>query len=222
MTKPDYDEECQKSLGAYIPNQFRKKFFTPFHEYVEFVGKPFVVLGPDKKASKKLEEFEYMYRIRFEDGTEMTACGEEVCLTASDPNPVLDSEIIGESPDGRPILKLEDGTFQVQPHDDNYWITIETLDEVQEAYQHPENYPNPWDTPMQSFPTGKRYGEPVYSGYCDLCRATERELFGYVIDDPTGRDAERHITACRLAGCFHTPIYYSEKEIDEPIDHEGQ
>lgn len=153
MTKTNYHEECKKSDWSYIPNKFRTHFVSPFDQYARYIGKRFTVLGPDKESSKDLDDFEYTYKIRFKDGTEITAWGEEVCVADPDP-PLYDYEIIGDSPDGcRPILKLHDGKFQVQPCDDNYWITVDSLEEVQEAYQHPEKFPNPWDTPMKSFST---------------------------------------------------------------------
>ena len=44
-------------------------------------------------------------------------------------------------------------------------------------------------------------------GYCARCRAKEMELFGDVLNVAD----DRHIEACREAGCGHPPFYASEK-----------
>lgn len=49
--------------------------------------------------------------------------------------------VIEITPNGREIRRRsEDGKFEVQPHNDNYWIAVDTLDQARDAYQHPERY----------------------------------------------------------------------------------
>lgn len=53
----------------------------------------------------------------------------------------MKTEVVVEyTPNGREIRMGTDGKYHVQPHDDNYWITVETLDGAREAYWHPEWY----------------------------------------------------------------------------------
>ena len=49
------------------------------------------------------------------------------------------SHVLCMTPNGREIRRTHDGRIEVQPHDDNYWITVDTLDEAFRAY-HPD-----WD-----------------------------------------------------------------------------
>jgi len=48
--------------------------------------------------------------------------------------------VVEHTPNGREIRQQVDGRFAVQPHNDNYWIVVDTLDEARDAYEHPENY----------------------------------------------------------------------------------
>lgn len=50
-------------------------------------------------------------------------------------------EVVGETPNGREIRKnLTTGKFEVQPHNDNYWLAVDTIEQARDAYEHPENY----------------------------------------------------------------------------------
>lgn len=50
--------------------------------------------------------------------------------------------IAAETPNGRDIRATADG-FEVQPHNDNYWLKTKTLAEAFDAFEHPENYRSP-------------------------------------------------------------------------------
>ena len=65
---------------SYTADVFRQFFTTPFEDYKEHIGKRFTVLGPDRESEKNLEYAEEMYKIRFDDGIEITAWGHEVCV----------------------------------------------------------------------------------------------------------------------------------------------
>ena len=77
-------EECRKMDWPYVPDVFWERFVSPFEQYGYHVGQRFTVLGRDLEAEGKLEEHEFMYRIRFEDATEITAWGEEVCVASDE------------------------------------------------------------------------------------------------------------------------------------------
>jgi len=68
----------------YHEDQFREFFTSPFDQYKDRIGQRFTVLGHDTEAEQDVVDgggnFEEMYKIRFEDGTEITAWGHEVCL----------------------------------------------------------------------------------------------------------------------------------------------
>lgn len=49
------------------------------------------------------------------------------------------SVIIARSPNGRNIVADHEG-IRVQPHNDNYWITVKSVEEAMNAYFHPEEY----------------------------------------------------------------------------------
>lgn len=72
----------------YNPDIFRTYFTSPFDQYKHRIGQAFVVLGHDTESEKDLEQFENMYRIRFEDGEEITAWGHEVCELIETPETV--------------------------------------------------------------------------------------------------------------------------------------
>ena len=63
----------------YTPGNFRKTFRTPFDQYAHRIGHGFTVVRELTAEKKQLDEDEPMYRIRFEDGAEIDAWGEEVC-----------------------------------------------------------------------------------------------------------------------------------------------
>ncbi len=87
-TPEQAQDDCALSNFDYEPDTFRKFFTTPFDQYKEHVGKAFTVLGHDTEAEQQVVddggEFEEMYRIRLEDGTEITAWGHEVCVLKYD------------------------------------------------------------------------------------------------------------------------------------------
>jgi hypothetical protein len=80
----DTPEQAEKDRSItnldYEPGVFRRYFTSPFDQYKERIGQAFTVLGRDEEAEAGLENHEDMYRIRFEDGTEITAWGHEVCV----------------------------------------------------------------------------------------------------------------------------------------------
>jgi hypothetical protein len=80
-------QESRKKWWGYVPDHFRDRFVSPFEQYAERVGQPFVVLGRDFDAEANLDEHELLYRIRFPDGTEITAWGEEVCVDSLNHKP---------------------------------------------------------------------------------------------------------------------------------------
>ncbi len=49
------------------------------------------------------------------------------------------SHVACHTPNGREIRELPGGKFEVQPHNDNYWIECATLEDAYRAY-HPD-----WD-----------------------------------------------------------------------------
>jgi len=73
-------EENNKVDWPYVPDVFRERFVSPFEQYADRVGQRFTILGRDLESEEKLDQHEFMYRIRFEDATEITALGEEVCV----------------------------------------------------------------------------------------------------------------------------------------------
>jgi hypothetical protein len=78
-------ESAAKRFWPYTVDVFRERFVSPFQRYASRIGQRFTVLGHDTEAENDLEQFEPMYRIRFEDGTEITAWGEEVCVADEEP-----------------------------------------------------------------------------------------------------------------------------------------
>lgn len=50
------------------------------------------------------------------------------------------STAVEQTPNGREIRKRPDGKYEVQPHNDNYWIVVDTLEQARDAYEHPERY----------------------------------------------------------------------------------
>jgi len=60
---------------TYKPGRFRRRFWTPYEQYRARMGQRFkVVRGHRRRVPGGL-----LYRVRFEDGTEIDAWGEEVC-----------------------------------------------------------------------------------------------------------------------------------------------
>jgi len=88
-TLPEQDRERKAfpSPCNYTPGNFRQTFRTPFEQYAHRIGHKFTVVkeytheelfGPGGLL-EGWEEGDTMYRIRFEDGSEIVAWGEEVC-----------------------------------------------------------------------------------------------------------------------------------------------
>ena len=92
MTEEEATEACRaesrKHVWPYVPGVFRERFVSPFEQYADRVGQRFTVLK--EYAEEELygeggmlrgwEPGDTMYRIRFTDGTEIDAWGEEVCV----------------------------------------------------------------------------------------------------------------------------------------------
>lgn len=92
-TEPTYQYASSAQLAeqASFPNpcdytvgNFRKTFRTPFLEYAHRIGHNFTVIRELTDKEKDLEDnSDLMYLIRFEDGSEIVAWGEEVCELAT-------------------------------------------------------------------------------------------------------------------------------------------
>ena len=52
----------------------------------------------------------------------------------------------------------------------------------------------------------------IVSGYCDLCRAKEREMYGEVLSEY----GQRHYEACNKGACTHPVFYVFNKIVKEP------
>jgi hypothetical protein len=50
---------------------------------------------------------------------------------------------VSSTPNGRDI-RLVKGGFIVQPRDDNYWITVPSIDDAMDAFEHPEKHRAEW------------------------------------------------------------------------------
>ena len=72
--KEAFPNPCHYTVG-----NFRTTFRTPFEQYAHRNGHGFTVLRELSAEEKQLEHDEPMYLIRFDDGAEITAWGEEVC-----------------------------------------------------------------------------------------------------------------------------------------------
>lgn len=49
--------------------------------------------------------------------------------------------VVDQTPNGRTIrFNRKTGEYEVQPHNDNYWISCNPLEEAHEAYNHPERF----------------------------------------------------------------------------------
>lgn len=68
----------------YTPGSFRKVFWSPYEQYKDRVGQTFEVLGHNVIAEDELEQDTGvrpdLYCIRFSDGFEISAWGEEICV----------------------------------------------------------------------------------------------------------------------------------------------
>ena len=49
--------------------------------------------------------------------------------------------VIDKTENGRDVLlDCRTGIYSVQPHNDNYWIEVESLEKAHDAFYHPEKY----------------------------------------------------------------------------------
>jgi hypothetical protein len=86
-TKPEQDQERARFPNPcdYTPGNFRQTFRSPFEQYAHRIGNRFTVIyayTPEELSRMQglpEDETDPMYRIRFEDGAEIDAWGEEVC-----------------------------------------------------------------------------------------------------------------------------------------------
>jgi hypothetical protein len=49
-------------------------------------------------------------------------------------------EMVEHTPNGREIRRTANGKYVVQPHNDNYWISCDTLEDARLAYERPADY----------------------------------------------------------------------------------
>lgn len=79
--------------------------------------------------------------IKFEgkNGLEQTAYGPPHHIAMFLLENGYNSVIIARSPNGRNVIADNEGVH-VQPHNDNYWITVGSVEEAMDAYLHPEKY----------------------------------------------------------------------------------
>lgn len=84
QTRGDLTEDRERAFvndcfDTYEHIGFAKTFESPYDEYEEYKGKPFVVLGRAPETRVDLECLP-MWDIKFEDGKEICAHPEEICL----------------------------------------------------------------------------------------------------------------------------------------------
>jgi hypothetical protein len=76
-------EESRKHVWDHTPGVFRERFVSPYEQYADRIGQKFAVVKQTQELAPDADEpQEDMYLIRFEDGTEITAWGIEVCVEA--------------------------------------------------------------------------------------------------------------------------------------------
>ena len=68
----------------YVEGQFRDEFVSPFEQYAQYRGRRFEVVRaiPAEEATPDFDDPVPMYVIRFENGTQINAWSEEVCVPA--------------------------------------------------------------------------------------------------------------------------------------------
>ena len=74
----------------YTVGDYRNKFWSPYEEFAKRIGQPFSLVKVEKNASENCDgTMSDMYRIKFQDGAEITAWPEEVFNGTVDgkPNP---------------------------------------------------------------------------------------------------------------------------------------
>lgn len=49
--------------------------------------------------------------------------------------------VVAHTPNGREIRQVGDDQFEVQPHNDNYWITVRSIPEAMYRYHYPHGLP---------------------------------------------------------------------------------
>lgn len=54
----------------------------------------------------------------------------------------MTTTVICSTPNGREIRKREDGTYEVQPHNDNYWLQCRSVAEAMFRYHYPSGLPS--------------------------------------------------------------------------------
>jgi hypothetical protein len=86
-------------LWPYTPGAFLTTFESPFEEQRGRNGQPFAVLESFEPGHPDGDAFRHIYRIRFDDGAELMAWAEEVCVPAGrQSEPPSWSERMGQRP----------------------------------------------------------------------------------------------------------------------------
>lgn len=62
---------------VYVPDNWRRTFWTPYEQYRDKIGQTFTVLG-SYKVNEGTEDEVTLYKIRLADGSEIGAWPEEV------------------------------------------------------------------------------------------------------------------------------------------------
>ncbi len=47
---------------------------------------------------------------------------------------------VAQTPNGRDVRRRTDGRLEVQPHNDNYWIAVDSLEQAMDAYYNPGKF----------------------------------------------------------------------------------
>lgn len=56
------------------------------------------------------------------------------------PSPPRIDCVVEYTPNGREIRRRTDGRLEVQPHNDNYWLIVDTVEQARDAFAHPEKH----------------------------------------------------------------------------------
>lgn len=88
LTRDDLTEEQERAFvndcyDTYEHIGFAETFDSPYDEYEEYKGKRFVVFGRADETNIDLQCLP-MWNIRFDDGKEICAYPEEICLAERD------------------------------------------------------------------------------------------------------------------------------------------
>lgn len=79
-------ESATTKVWGYTPGVFRDRFVSPYEQYRDRIGRRFTVIRTwtlkevADECGVAEEEAGDMYDIRFEDGAQIVAWGEEVCV----------------------------------------------------------------------------------------------------------------------------------------------